>query len=101
MWWWAPTVQTRAGARPTRTRNSPWVTFVLARFFGKLVLALPDRTVDHGNAMGFGVSTHATAEPAGQPHQVSVVERLIRSGQRPPPHPEPARIMAHAAIGVQ
>src|SRR5215469_13218305 len=51
--------------------------------------------------MGFGVSTHATAEPAGQPHQVSVFERLIRSSQRPPPHPEPARIMAHAEIGVQ
>src|SRR5215472_8540043 len=75
MWWWAPTVQTTAGARPTRTRNSPWVTF--------------------------GLATHATAEPAGQPHQVGVFERLIRSRQRPPPHPEPARIMAHAEIGVQ
>src|SRR4029077_10562451 len=64
-------------------------------------LALPDWTVDHRNAMGFGVSTHATAEPAGQPHQESVFERLIRSSQRPPPHPEPARIMAHAEIGVQ
>jgi len=51
--------------------------------------------------MGFGVSTHATAEPAGQPHQVGVFERLIRSRQRPPPHPEPARIMAHAEIDVQ
>src|SRR4029077_11893895 len=70
-------------------------------FFGELVLALPDWTVDHRNAMGFGVSTHATAEPAGQPHQVSVFERLIRSSQRPPPHPEPAGIMAHPEIGVQ
>src|SRR6516165_12263875 len=51
--------------------------------------------------MGFGVSTHATAEPAGQPHQVSVFERLVRSGQRPPPHTEPARIMAHAEVRVQ
>src|SRR4029077_1851393 len=34
-------------------------------------------------------------------HQVGVFERLIRSGQRPPPHTEPARIMAHAKVRVQ
>jgi hypothetical protein len=30
-----------------------------------------------------------------------IFERLIRSGQRPPPHTEPARIMAHAEVRVQ
>src|SRR6202022_50104 len=49
----------------------------------------------------FRITANATAEPAGQPHQVGVFERLIRSGQRPPPHTEPAWIMAHAEVGVQ
>ena len=71
------------------------------KFFRKLVLALPCRTVDHGNVVGFGITANATAEPAGQPHQVGVFERLIRSGQRPPPHTEPARVMAHAEVRVQ
>ena len=51
--------------------------------------------------MGFRITTNATAEPAGQPHQVGVFERLIRAGQRPPPHTEPARVMAHAEVRVQ
>src|SRR5215471_8038079 len=34
-------------------------------FFGKVVLALPCRTVDHRNAVGFGVTANATAEAAG------------------------------------
>src|SRR5205085_8386523 len=46
-------------------------------------------------------TANATAEPAGQPHQVGVFERLIRSSQCPPPHPEPTRIMAHAEVSVQ
>ena len=69
-------------------------------FFGKLMLALPCRTVDHGDAVCLGITANATAEPAGQPHKVGVFERLVRSGQRPPPHPEPARTMAHASIMI-
>ena len=38
---------------------------------------------------------------SGESGQVGVLERLIRSGQRAPPHPEPARIMAHPEIRVQ
>src|ERR1700757_2585163 len=49
-------------------------------FFGKLVLPLPSETVDYGNVVGFGVPAKATAKPAAQPHQVGVLERLIRSG---------------------
>src|SRR5215831_3753632 len=41
-------------------------------FFGKVVLALPCRTVDHGNIVGFGIAANATAEPAGHPHEVGV-----------------------------
>jgi len=70
-------------------------------FFGKIVLALPCRTVDQRNAVGFGVTANATAEAAGQPHQVGVFQRLIRSGQRPPPDTEPTRIMSHAEVGVK
>ena len=102
MWCFALTSHTGACARPTRTRNKPWVTVVLAQiFFGKLVLALPRRTVDHRNVVRFGITANATAEPAGQPHQVGIFERLVRSGQRPPPHPEPTGTMAHAEVGVQ
>src|SRR5690242_5349039 len=70
-------------------------------FFRNVMLALPDRTVDHRNSVRLGVTANATAEPAGQPHQVGVFERLIRSSQCPPPHPEPTRIMAHAEVSVQ
>ena len=70
-------------------------------FFRKVVLALPRRTADQGDVVRFGVTANAAAEPAGQPHQVGVFERLVRSGQRPPPHTKPARIMPHAEVGVQ
>src|SRR6266850_352553 len=101
MWCFALTSHTGACARPTRTRNKPWETLVLARYSSASSCLLPCRTVDHGNVMGFGITANATAEPAGQPHQVGVFERLIRSGQRPPPHTEPARVMAHAEVRVQ
>src|SRR3954464_1066817 len=100
MWCLALTSHTGACARPTRTRNKPWVTVAFEIFFGKLMLALPCRTVDHGDAVCLGITANATAEPAGQPHKVGVLERLVRSGQRPPPHPEPARTMAHAEVRV-
>ena len=70
-------------------------------FFREVVLALPCRTVDHRNFVGFGITANATAEAAGHPHQVGVLQRLVRSGQRPPPHTKPARIMAHAEVRVQ
>src|ERR1700731_3202101 len=86
MWCFALTSHTGACARPTRTRNKPWVTLVLARYSSaRSCLRCPA----------------GQSEPAGQPHQVGVFEHLIRSGQRAPPHPEPARIMAHPEIRVQ
>src|ERR1700720_311853 len=80
MWCSALTSHTGACARPTRTRNKPWVTLVLARYSS---------------------ARSCLRCPAGQSDEVGVFERLIRSGQRPPPHPEPARIMAHSEIRVQ
>ena len=69
--------------------------------FGEVVLALPCRTVDYRNAVRFGITANTAAEPAGHPHQVGVFERRVRSGQRPPPHTKPTRIMPHAEVGVQ
>src|SRR5215831_7720353 len=69
--------------------------------FGQLVLTLSCRTVDYGNALRLGVTAHATAEPAGQTHQVGVLERLVRSRQRPPPHTEAAGIMPHREKSVE
>src|SRR6476646_4396300 len=65
------------------------------------MLALPDRTVDHGNAVRLGITANATAEPAGHPHQVGVFERVVRSSQRPPPDTEPSGTMPHAEVRIQ
>src|SRR6516165_2039336 len=101
MWCFAPTSHTGAWARPTSTRNRPLGDRCLGQiFFRKVVLALPCRTVDHRNAVRFGIAANTAAEPPGQPHQVSVFERLIGARQRPPPYTEPARIMAHAEVCV-
>jgi hypothetical protein len=48
----------------------------------------------------FGVAWPST-EPAGQPHQVSVVQRVLRSCERPPPHGESAGAVPHPKVSVQ
>jgi len=70
-------------------------------FFGKVVLALSCRTVDHRDAVRSGVTAHSATKPAGQPHEVGVLERLVRSGQRPPSQAEPTGIMPRSEIGVE
>ena len=70
-------------------------------FFRNVVLALPSRTVDHGNVVRFGIAANATAETAGHPHHVGIFERLVRSGQRPPPHPETTGVMPNAEVRVR
>src|SRR6516225_256601 len=102
MWCFAPTSHTGAWARPTSTRNRPWVTVVLARYSSaRSCLRCPAEQSITRNAVRFGIAANTAAEPAGQPHQVSVFERLIGARQRPPPYTEPARIMAHAEVCVQ
>src|SRR6266436_8206957 len=65
------------------------------------MLALPCRTVDDRNVVRFGIASHASAEPAGQPHQMRIVQGFVRSRERPPPHTETAGTMPHAEIGIQ
>ena len=101
MWCFAPTSHTGACATDQDEKQALGDPRLGQIFLGEVVLALPCRTVDHGNVVGFGITANATAEPAGQPHQVGIFERLIRSGQCPPPHTEPARIMAHAEVRIQ
>src|SRR6516164_585449 len=91
MWCFAPTSHTGAWARPTSTRNRPWVTVVLARYSSaRSCLRCPAEQSITGMPCALA-----------QPHQVSVFERLIGARQRPPPYTEPARIMAHAEVCVQ
>src|SRR3984893_2455736 len=68
---------------------------------GDVMLTLPCHTLDDRNVVRLGVASHASTEPAGQPHQVSVVQRVVRSGERPPPHAETARTMPHPEVRVQ
>src|ERR1700740_1122827 len=65
------------------------------------MLALAYGTVDHRNGVCFGIAANTTAEPAGHPHQIGVLQRLIGPGQRPPPDTEPAGIMPHPEIRVE
>ncbi len=68
---------------------------------GNLMLALPCHTIDDRNVVRFGVASHTSTEPAGQPHQVGVVQSLVRSSERPPPHAETTRAMPHPEVSVQ
>jgi hypothetical protein len=52
--------------------------------------ALASWTMHHRNATGFRISVNATAKAARQAHQARVVQRLLRSDQGLPPHPETA-----------
>ena len=67
--------------------------------FRQLVFALPCRAIDDWDVVRFGVAANATAEAASHAHQAGVFERLVRSGQRSPPHAEPTRIMPRAEVG--
>ena len=68
---------------------------------GHVMLAFPRGTVDDRNGVRFGIASHAPAEPAGQPHQMGIVEGFVRSGQCSPPHAEATGTMSHAEVGVQ
>ena len=65
------------------------------------MLALPRHAVDDRNVVRFGIASNAPAEPAGQPHQMGIVQGFVRSGERPPPHAETTRTKPHTEVGVQ
>jgi hypothetical protein len=93
---------TGAGGATDQDQKQPFGDRRLGQiFFANLVLALAARTVDQRNVVRLGIAANATAETAGQAHQVGIVERLVRAGQRPPPHPETTGIMPHSEKGVQ
>jgi hypothetical protein len=69
---------------------------------GDLVLALPGPAVDHRDAIGLAPRLDAAREPARHPHQVRIVQVVVRTVvPAPPPGPEPARVMAQREEGVQ
>ena len=65
------------------------------------MLALPDPAVDDRNTVGFGIAADATTETTRHPHQMGVIQRIIRPSQLPPPSAEPRRHMRHAEITIQ
>ena len=89
------TFHTVAGARATRIRNTPVPDRVLAQvLLGDPVLALPGLAVDHRNTVGLRRRTDPAGEPAGQPHQMRVVQPLVAVVvPATPPGPEAARRM--------
>src|SRR5450755_2555585 len=68
---------------------------------GHVMLALPCDAVDDWNVVRSGIAAHSPAEPAGQPHQMGIVQGFVRSRERPPPHTEATGTISHAEIGVQ
>jgi hypothetical protein len=59
-------------------------------FFGQFMLALPGLTMHKRNALGFRIPMNTTAKASRHAHEVCVVQSVVRSGQRPPLHPEAA-----------
>src|SRR5207253_1045322 len=57
--------------------------------------------VDHGNVSGFGESPQTTAKAPRHPHEVGVVEMLIRAIQLLSPSAEATARVAHAKVRVQ
>jgi len=70
--------------------------------FGDPVLALLGLAVDHRHLVCLGPGANAAGEPAGQPHQMRVVQLLVALLMpTPPPDPEPARVVPEWVIGVE
>ncbi len=68
---------------------------------GYLVLALIPAAVHHRDLVRLSESTHPTAEPAGQAHQVGVVQIVIRPTQASPPAAETACVVAEHVVAVE
>ena len=80
------TSHTVATARPTRIRKSP----LAAGFFSRCssaILCLRSSLLQSrmGIPFRFGKRSHTTAEPSSHPHQVGIVELLLRTIVQPAP----------------
>ena len=51
--------------------------------------------------MGFSIAANAATETTRHPHQVRVVQGVIGSGQRSPPHLKAPGRMSHTEISIQ
>ncbi len=76
---------------------------VLAQeLLGDAVLAVLGRAVDHRHPVRSRPRPYPPGEPAGQPDQVRVVQRLITVIVQPaPPRPEPARVVPQREVRVE
>src|SRR6516164_2629683 len=82
-------------------RNSPCVTLVLAKYSVAMsCLRSPTRQSITG-IPGFGITSNATTETTGHPHQVGVIQGVIGPSQLPPPGAEPSGSMCHTEITRQ
>src|SRR4030095_3342759 len=69
--------------------------------FSDLMLAVPHRAIEDGNLVRLCPAAYATTEATRHPHQMGVVESLIRTGQALPPEPKPAWGMPQTKVGIQ
>jgi hypothetical protein len=66
------------------------------------MLSLTGLAIDHRNAVRLRRRTHPAGEPAGEPHQVRVIQPLITIAVlTPPPRPEATRRMPQREIRVE
>src|SRR6516162_2710926 len=70
-------------------------------FGGDVMLALPGRTVHHGDLILFGPGSQTAAESPRHAHQMIVVQVVIGTVQRTPPRPQPSARLPHCEICVQ
>jgi hypothetical protein len=50
--------------------------------------------------MGSGIASQATTEPAGQPHQMGLIQGLVASRQLSPPQPESTGAVTQAEVSI-
>src|SRR5262245_57409477 len=89
------------GARDKNQKESSLDRVVGQVILSNVMLALTPATINDWNLVSFGESTYSTAEPTGHPHQMGVVQLLIRAvHQASPPLTEATSRVAQRVVGV-
>src|SRR3989304_6306655 len=70
-------------------------------FFGDFVFPLSWRTIFQRNLVSLRMCADAAAETTSHPHQMSIVQIIIRTHQLSPPGTEAARTLSHAKVGIE